>query len=158
MPHAGLPQWPFAWDGSNAAWTSALSSWACNAESDVESPHSPGGTDAASRMASELEDMCALSTTCTRKNPQKNASKPKLVRSVMRSRALLWNVTCAVYVSCIWCDVSENLLRCITLAFCVTLPCCCGVRNTPCTPTKRKPEKCLLAKRCKEMYGEPRKN
>ena len=66
------------------------------------------GTAAASRMASELEDMCALCTTCAHKNP-KNASEPKLVRCVMRSRALMGNVLCAVYVSCIWCAVSENL-------------------------------------------------
>ena len=48
-------------------------------------------------------------------------------------------------------------MRYITLATCVTLPCSCGARNTRCTPTKRKPEKHLLAKRCIEMYGGPRK-
>ena len=48
-------------------------------------------------------------------------------------------------------------MRYITLPMCVTLPCSCVVRNTRCTPTKRKPEIHLLAKHCKEMYGGPRK-
>ena len=81
----------------------------CNAESDIESPQSSGGTAAASMMASELENMCALSTACTHKNIHKKASEPKLLRGVMGSRALLWIVLCAVYVSCIWCAVSGNL-------------------------------------------------
>ena len=55
------------------------------------------------------------------------------------------------------CCVGESFVRYITLATCVTLPCSCGVRNTRCRPTKRKPEMLLLAKRCKEMYRGPRK-
>ena len=70
----------------------------------------------ASRMASELEDMCALSTTCAQKNPHKNASEPKLVRCVMRSSTRLCNILCAVYVSCIWCDDNINAVyRAITM-------------------------------------------
>ena len=74
-------------------------------------------------MASELEDMCALSTTCAHKNPQKNASEPKLVRCVMRPRALLWNVLCAVYVSCIWCAVCVGESVCATSHLLHVIPC-----------------------------------
>ena len=41
-------------------------------------------------------------------------------------------------------------MRHITLASCVTLLCSCGVRNTRCTH--------VIAKRCKETYGRPRKS
>ena len=41
-------------------------------------------------------------------------------------------------------------MRHITLASCVTLPCSCGVRSTRCTH--------VIAKRCEETYGRPRKS
>ena len=70
---------------------------------------------------------------------------------------LLWNVLCAVYVSCIWCAVSVNLYALHHTCYCITLPCSCGVRNIRCTPTNRKLEMHLLAKRYKEMHRGPRK-
>ena len=76
----------------------------------------------------------------------------------MRLRALLWNVLCAVYVSCIWCAVSGNLSALHHTCFSVfTLPCSCEVRNTRCTPIEKKPEMHLLAKCGNDMYGWPRK-
>ena len=127
----------------------------CNTESDIESPRSSGGTAAASSMTSELEDMCAVYTTCARKNPQRRNQN---WRGVSCGRALF----CGTCFALCTCRASGVLcrgicMRYITLAICVTLPYSCGVRNTRCTPTKRKPEMHVLAKRCKEMYRGPRK-
>ena len=51
------------------------------------------------------------------------------------------------------CCVGESV--CATSHLLNVLP--CRVRNTRCTPAKRKPEMHLLAKRCKEMYRGPGK-
>ena len=86
--------------------------------------------------------------TGSAREPAGNAPEPKRVRCVMGSRALQWNVLCAVYVSCIWSAVSVNLYALHHT--------CCMCYATPAVRPPRENPKCIclsiVAKRCMEDH------
>ena len=123
--------------------------------------HSSGGTAAASRMASELEDMCALSTTCAHKNPQK-----KKKRTGTKTGAVCHAVARSSVERALRCVRIMHLVCCLGESVCAAshllyvLPCraAAGYATPAVRPPKKKPEMHLLAKRCKDMCGGPTKN
>ena len=91
-----------------------------------------------------------------RKNPQKT-HRSQFWYDVSYDQTLFCETYFALTIFCASCVLYRGIcLRYITLALFLTLPCCCGVRNTL-YATKRKPEMYVLAKRCKEIHGRPRK-